>query len=260
MTANTLHPLVKGGVSILTVILVLLNPGLQGTPNPYLIWLIALGILGIIVRLQLKRIMRPLLIGVFLASILIISQGFLYRSSETYTPLFTIFELEIGGKNIGTFTLEGLIAGLIGALKIFCILISAQILVATTSIEELAYSLMKLKVPYTLSFLMATGMRFVPLVQQTWTDILDARRLRGIDIDRIGIFKKATVFYPRVIVPLVLSLFRSGLFLSIAIATRGFYIKGRKTIYYDVDMKATDYLILFIFIILFSLDVWLFIF
>lgn len=193
-----------------------------------------------------------------IALILIITQGFFYRYSESFTPLFTIGNINIAGKGIGTFTLEGLTAGLVGALKIFCIIFSVPILVATTRIEDFAYCLTKLGVPYKFAFVLLIGMRFVPLVQQTWSELIDAQKLRGYDVDKLGIVKKVRAVYIRSIVSLIVILFKKGLNLQIAIETRGFGASMKRTEFYTLKIHIWDYLVITALLAIFFMEIYFF--
>lgn len=244
ITSSRLHPWVKEFALVLTIVLVIMKPGVQGPAQAYIVWLGALAILLAIAKLNVRRLLVTMIAGAFMSGILVVSQGFLYKASGTTTPLFTIFVKEIGGRSIGTFTQEGLVVGLVGSLKIFCIIVGGQILAATTKIEDFAYSLIKLRIPRLLTFVLVTGMRFVPLVAQTWHEIFDAQRLRGYDVDKVGIIKKITELYPRSLVSLVLILFKAGLNMDIAIQTRGFHVEGKKTLYYTLSLRRVDYAVL----------------
>jgi energy-coupling factor transporter transmembrane protein EcfT len=226
------HVSVKGVLLILSVIIVVLVYGVEGALAPYLSWLlIVLLVWGL--ENPDEGVFTTILIGVALSILLITVQGFLYKTPNP-TPILTVPPL-------GTVTSEGIQSGVVGSLKILCVLFSAQAFVASTTIEELGYLLRKLRVPDSAVFVLVTGMRFTTLVIETWRDILNSMRLRGIDIDKEGIWKRITDIYPRSIVPLILSLFRRGLDLEIAIATRGFYSDNKKTQYYKFPMQYRDY-------------------
>jgi energy-coupling factor transport system permease protein len=263
-TKNTfihkLHPIVKIIIVALTTLLVLINPGLEGGLEIYVIWLFVLSCFWIVAKINLRESSRIIKIGIVIAFILIITQGFFYRYSESFTPLFTIGNIDIAGKGIGTFTLEGLIAGLVGSLKIFCIMFSVPILVATTRIEDFAYSLNKLGVPYKFAFVLLTGMRFVPLVEQTWSELINAQKLRGYDVDRLGIIKKVRDVYNPSIVSLIVILFKAGLNLQIAIDTRGFDAPIKRTEYYTLKINIWDCLVITALIAIFFLEIYFFMF
>lgn len=237
-----LNPLAKLPIVALTALLVLVSPGFERGLTVFSIWLGLLLLLWFLARIDLTEVSAPVILGLIVSGALIITQGFLYRYGESYTPLFTLADIQVAGRTVGTFTLEGLLAGLVGSLKILCALASAMLFALTTKIDDLSYSLMKLRIPHDLTFVLLTGMRFVPLVQQTWNDLLDAQRLRGHDIDKLGIIARTRYLYPRVLGSLILVLFRLGLSLEVTIRTRGFGIAKRPTQYFVRQLNSTDYL------------------
>jgi len=236
-----LHPLIKLVVVALTALLVVLGPGFEGGLSVFSLWLGLLLLLWFLARIDLVQASRPITLGLIVSGALIITQGFLYRYGQSYTPIFTLADIQVAGRTVGTFTLEGLVVGVIGSLKILCVITSAMLLALTSDVDDLSYALMKLQIPRDMSFVLLTGMRFVPLVQQTWNDLLDAQRLRGHDIDELGIITRIRYLYPRVLGSLILILFRLGLSLEITVRTRGFGATKRPTEYFVKPLKPTDY-------------------
>lgn len=184
-------------------------------------------------------------LGIFI----IIIQGFMYRGN---TPLFVIGHLKIwGGADLGTFTYEGLMFGIIITVRVITAVSALPILIMTTSYSKLMESLAKLKIPYMYSFMLVTAMRFVPLIQKTWNTIVEAQKLRGFDFDKMNIFKKAFKAYIPITTPLVLLLFRKANDLEIAIESRGFGSTISRTFLEDIRFRLKDHLTLLTTTILF---------
>jgi energy-coupling factor transport system permease protein len=237
---HRLHPLVKLGVVGVTVVLVLLSPGLDQAIRVFSAWLGVLLSLFLIGRVDLSRASRPMALAVLVSATLVVTQGFLYRYGPSETPLFTLLDVRLAGRSVGTFTVEGLWAGLAGSLKILSVVASAVLFSLTTDIDELSSALRALRVPAELSFLLLSAMRFVPLVQETWTDLLNAYRLRGYDVDELGVVSRIRYLYPRTLSSLILVLFGLGLNLEIAIRLRGFGASKRPTPYPERKVQPSD--------------------
>lgn len=252
---HKLNPITKIWIVALTSLLILISPGVKGGVILYSIWLLVLVILWIIGRIRLDEISKIAKPFILIAILLIVMQGFFYRSSESFTPIFTIMNFYLEGRSIGTFSLEGLIAGIVGVMKILCVIISVQLFIMTTKLEDFAYSLTKLGVPYEIAFILITAMRFVPLVQETWSNLQDAQKLRGYDIDKIGMLQRLTEAYPRLIGALVIVLFKSGLNLQVSIETRGYGAPNKRTEYFILRMKTLDYLIIIFFFEIFIFEI-----
>ncbi len=100
----------------------------------------------------------------------------------------------------------------------------------------------------------------MPLVQQTWCELIDAQKLRGYDIDRLGIIEKIRDVYTRSIVSLIVILFKAGLNLQIAIETRGFGAPRRRTEYYTLKINIWDCMVIIGLLVIFFFEIYFFMF
>jgi energy-coupling factor transport system permease protein len=252
---HKLHPLTKLLLIVLTVALILITPGFRGNIAVYTSWLCVLLIFWVAARFGVREASFLIKIWLLMAAILIVSQGFLYWPEGSYTPLFTVATIDIAGRSVGTFTLEGLLVGVVGSLKILCVLVSVPVFIATTKVEDFAYSLAKLGTPYKFTFILLTAMRFLPVVQQTWNELIDVQRLRGYDLDRQGIITKIREVYLQSIISLVLITFKSGLSMQVALETRGFSVRTKRTQYFVLKIGLKDYLVMLGLITIFILEI-----
>jgi len=163
-------------------------------------------------------------LGIFLGVIclvIILIEGFLYRYGSL-TPLFKIGNFYFFEKNIGEFTLEGLMTGLGVCLRILCVVISVPLFVMTTSPEELGYSFANVGLPKNLVIIFIVGISFIPTVQKSFSEIIDAYKLKGIYKESANLFKKLIKVYLTVPIPLFLSLLQKGVITQISLETRAF--------------------------------------
>ncbi len=251
---HKLHPIVKFVLLVMALLLVLLFtysysiiPLLFVIGFELLLWRIG-GIEYWRIALVIK-----ILLGIFLFFIIV--QGFLYRGGVT--PLFAVGHFKLWEKDIGEFTLEGLMYGLFIAVKILTVVLAAIIFVMTTSITKISELFRSLRLPYSFSFVLLSGLRFAPLVFKSFLDIKDAQKIRAFDIDRMNIIVKAFKAYIPILTPLILGLLRKGMDLQISIETRGYGATKKPTRLEELSLRSKDYVMLIIIFTVFFMAIYL---
>jgi len=197
-------------------------------------------------------IVIKVLLGIFLFFIIV--QGFLYRGGVT--PLFAIGHFKLWEKDIGEFTLEGLLYGLFISAKILVVVIAAIIFVMTTSITKMSALAHSLRLPYSFSFTLLAGLRFAPLIFKSFSDIKDAQKLRAFDIDRMNIIVRAFKAYVPILTPLILNLLRRGMELQISIESRGYGATKNPTQLEELHLRLRDYVTFIIIILIFASSIY----
>lgn len=144
-------------------------------------------------------------------------------------------------------TAEGLYKGLEFILRMMIIIFSATIL-ATSSSREIVQGFVQWGLPYEVAFMVAIGIRFLPILTEEIKDSLVAIQLRGIELDKIPIKKRIHV-YSYLFTPIVLATISKAERLSIAVETRGFRAYDNRTSYMVLKMSFLDYIIIFISIL-----------
>ena len=198
-------------------------------------------------------IVIKVLLGIFLFFIIV--QGFLYRGGVT--PLFAIGHFKLWEKDIGEFTLEGLLYGLFISAKILVVVIAAIIFVMTTSITKMSALAHSLRLPYSFSFTLLAGLRFAPLIFKSFSDIKDAQKLRAFDIDRMNIIVRAFKAYVPILTPLILNLLRRGMELQISIESRGYGATKNPTQLEELHLRPRDYVTFIIIIVIFASSIYI---
>jgi energy-coupling factor transport system permease protein len=201
----------------------------------WIAFLIGWWVLGGIEIRRLGVILKVLL-GTYLFFVLL--QGFTYRFGNT--ELFRLGVLMVGTRNYAAYTLEGFLFGTLVFMRVLAVVFTLPILTMTTPMIKIAATLGKLKVPYQFTMIFVTGIRFVPLVFQTWTNVLQAQKLRGRDIDKMPFYKKAGV-YTSVLTPLLLYLLKLSQTLQTALECRAFGSPAARTYVEEAKLRAGDY-------------------
>ncbi|MEM2729179.1 MAG: energy-coupling factor transporter transmembrane component T [Candidatus Korarchaeum sp.] len=251
---HRLHPITKALLLLAALLLALLFtydhsilPLLVVLAFELALWRIA-GIEFWRVALVIKVLM-----SIFLFFVVV--QGFLYRGGVT--PLFAIGHFKLWEKDIGEFTLEGLLYGIFISVKILVVVIAAIIFVMTTSITKMSALAHSLRLPYSFSFTLLAGLRFAPLIFKSFSDIKDAQKLRAFDIDRMNMMVRAFKAYVPILTPLILNLLRRGMELQISIESRGYGATKNPTQLEELSMRVSDYSMLLMIVAVFSLSLYL---
>ena len=124
------------------------------------------------------------------------------------------------------------------------------IFLATTRNEELTNGLICLGIPYPLAFAFSTALRLVPTFVGAGATIIQAQVSRGLDLESGSIFKRMGKFIPQA-VPLFIYAIHHTNYLAMALESKGFDPKAKRTFYYEPKMGTIDFLVLGIFILLF---------
>ena len=141
------------------------------------------------------------------------------------------------------FSLEGLLYGVMVAIKTDLMIISGMIFLSTTKIEEIAGGLVKLKLPYRGAFAFSTAIRLVPMIVATSYTIIQAQKSRGLDLDSGSMLQRARKYVPLVI-PTLVSVIRGTNVFSMALESKGFGYSDTRTNLLELRMKRNDWLTL----------------
>jgi energy-coupling factor transport system permease protein len=154
------------------------------------------------------------------------------------TPLLTLPAdwRFVGGWNI--FHVEGLLFGLVVCCRLLIPMLAFQLVFMTSEPREIVLGLVRIGIPYRVAFLFSTTFRFVPLLLSKLESLKEAQRLRGIDVDRIGIFRKMTVL-GRLLVPLILNCLTKAQHMEVALQAKAFTGSTDRTHLYRARERLT---------------------
>lgn len=131
---------------------------------------------------------------------------------------------------------DGLYYGLVLLGRIVASLIMALVMVMTTHPSDLFTSLAKLKVPYTFNFMLAMTLQLIPVFQREVGIILSAQKSRGMKGSGFAAVLPSFV-------PVFVGAIERVQQLSISLESRGFGSNGTKTSYRQVKVRASDWVI-----------------
>lgn len=220
---HRLDPRTKITVFLLTFVAILLfEDPLWMLPVTFFV-LLQLVISGAIFNLRRIR---------YILIVLTISSMVLWNLfSKGVTPLFWIFEVE-------SFLFS------IARTMLMTLMVSAgMILISTTRNEELVLGMIRMGMPYRVGFAISTALRLVPTIASSTQTISQAQRSRGLDLDSGGLVDRVRKFLP-LLVPVFISTIRNTNIFGMALESKGFGAREKRTFYLKLEMRTADYIVL----------------
>jgi len=170
--------------------------------------------------------------------------------SVTFGVFVVVINLVAGGTIVESIVL---------AVRFLEIVASTSLFFVTTSPDELEYVLRWLRMPRDFVFAFATSIRFVPVLLMDLTQIIDAQRSRGLELDKGGPIKRIRNLIP-VLIPLIVnSLVRSGE-LAEAMESRGYGAVKKPTSMNTLRMTLRDWVALAIVLLGTTVLIWLYLY
>jgi len=152
--------------------------------------------------------------------------------------------------------LESILFGVGMGLRITIFVVVGIIFLSTTRIEEFTTALIKLRVPYPLAFAISTAFRLLPSFVGDGATIIQAQTARGLDLESGSIFTRMRKYIPLLVPILIYALRRINL-QAMALESKNFGGKCKRTYYLDFSFHLRDYLALFILILIVLISLYL---
>ena len=117
------------------------------------------------------------------------------------------------------FSMEGMVFGITISMRLLTLLTLVFTFTSTTSSREIieAFSFL----PYEVAIMLMLSLRFIPLIKDEFTKIINAQKARGLDFRSLNFFK---TYFP-ILVPLFVKSLEGSNHLALAMESRGF--KGK---------------------------------
>ncbi len=144
---------------------------------------------------------------------------------------------------------EAFLYALAVGIRLCAMILAGLIFLATTKVEDLEVGLVKIGLPYSIAFGISGVFRFIPTLLGDGQLILSAQEARGLDLRSGSIFSKLRKAVP-IIAPLLVTTFRRTGELAMAMESRGFSIRGKRTSIIQIKFIKKDYLFTIFSIIL----------
>jgi energy-coupling factor transport system permease protein len=163
------------------------------------------------------------------------------------TPLCTVPESVwfLGGAKglCNVMSVEGVAYGLNIAFKMLTMALLVPLLVFTTDIDAMVVGMVKIRIPYKIAFVLASTLRFFPLLSADIRSISEAQRLRGLAIEKMGPIRRARI-YANQAVPLILGVIVKSQMLDVVLQSKAFSGSPDRTYLHESNLGPFDYALL----------------
>jgi len=154
-------------------------------------------------------------------------------------PIIPHFVPLIGG--MGRIALEGVMFALLLSLRLLAMIIVLPVVSMTTPVHIFALGLVRMGLPYSLAYTTTTALNLIPILQSEANVIVDAQRLRGLQVFEKGKFLDKLKAYPSLITPLVIGAMRRAQLIAVAMDSRAFGATKERTYIQDIEMHTMDW-------------------
>jgi energy-coupling factor transport system permease protein len=129
-------------------------------------------------------------------------------------------------------------------LRISIMLSAFSIFFLTVDPNDLALSLISMKIPYEFAFSFSLAFRFVPTIAIEAQNIMDAQQSRGYEMQQKGIINQIKNLFP-LLVPLIISSIKRAFNVAEALESRAFGSEQKRTYYFTIKYNAKDWVFTF---------------
>ena len=140
------------------------------------------------------------------------------------------------------------------SLRLVVFLSSFSVFFLTTSPDEIALTLQKLRLPYEYTFAFVSAIRFTPVMAEELKAVMDAQRSRGLELDKGPFMRRVRNLVP-VLVPLLVNVIRRSYELAEAMEVKCFGATKKRTSLRVLEMRRNDVIFLAVTVILFVLAI-----
>jgi energy-coupling factor transport system permease protein len=140
-------------------------------------------------------------------------------------------------------TSEGLLYGLVVISRTLALILSVPVVVLTTDPNTLVVGLVRLRVPYVGAFVFSSALRFLPLVLAEAAALIEAQRLRGLALEKLGLWARGRA-YARIAVPLVLGALIKSQQLEVVLQSKAFSGSAERTYLVPLELRTRDRMVI----------------
>ncbi len=171
--------------------------------------------------------------------------------TEQLTPIFSVPKdwLWVGGL---TMNQEGIVYGLNIIFKTLTMVLIIPLAIFTSDINHMVVGMVQAKIPYKIVFIFSSTLRFFPLLLEEIKGILEAQRLRGLALEKMGLIRKVTV-YATIAVPLILNAMAKSQKLEVVLQSKAFSGSSQRTYLHESILTQTDYIFMFGCVLFFAI-------
>ena len=199
------------------------------------LYMAAISLAVILIAISAKALPNFWRLRLILALLIVFSTVTWPFFAKGLTPLWSIGPLHVSR--------ESLLYGIAMGLRLATFVGTGLIFLSTTRNEELTNGLIRTGCPYPIAFALSTALRLVPTFAGAGATIIQAQVSRGLDLESGNIFSRVSKFIPQA-VPLFIYAIRHTNLLAMALESKGFSPKSKRTLYYEPRMRRVDNVVL----------------
>lgn len=143
-------------------------------------------------------------------------------------------------------------------LKYFCTIPLTLIFLLTTNPSSFAASLNQIGISYKISYAVSLALRYIPDIQEDFTNISQAQQARGYEMSKNGKLSQRIKGTARIVLPLIFSSLERIEVISTAMELRRFGQKKKRTWYVAQPFRPYDYLVIVCALIMLGVSIALF--
>jgi energy-coupling factor transport system permease protein len=141
-------------------------------------------------------------------------------------------------------------------LRIYIMITAFSIFFLTVDPNDLALSLISMKLPYEFAFSFSLAFRFVPTIANEAQNILDAQQSRGYEMQKKGLVSQIKNLFP-LLIPLIICSIKRAFNVAEALESRAFGSKKERTYYYSIKYTMKDWLFTLYLLIFLSFTIFI---
>ncbi|MFW9998977.1 MAG: energy-coupling factor transporter transmembrane component T family protein [Candidatus Hodarchaeota archaeon] len=126
-------------------------------------------------------------------------------------------------------------------LRIYIMVSAFSIFFLTVDPNDLALSLISMKLPYEFAFSFSLAFRFVPTIAIEAQNILEAQQSRGYEMQKKGLINQIKNLFP-LLIPLIINSIKRAFNVAEALESRAFGSRKERTYYYSIRYSFKDYI------------------
>jgi energy-coupling factor transport system permease protein len=204
------------------------------------------------VRVSYVRVVISVMIPFYI--LLLLTHGFFNTDQvkaltgrSVLTPLFTIPEdwWLVGG---GVMSREGFAYGVNVIFKTLTLTLVIPLGVFTTDVDTMIVGMVRARIPYKIAFIFSATLRFFPLLFQEIGTIIEAQRLRGLAMEKMGPIRRVRV-YAKVAIPLILGAMVKSQHLEVVLQSKAFSGSANRTFLHESVLHTIDYALMVLMVL-----------
>jgi energy-coupling factor transport system permease protein len=204
------------------------------------------------VRVSYVRVVISVMIPFYI--LLLLTHGFFnidqvkaLTGRSVLTPLFTIPEdwWLVGG---GVMSREGFAYGVNVIFKTLTLTLVIPLGVFTTDVDTMIVGMVRARIPYKIAFIFSATLRFFPLLFQEIGTIIEAQRLRGLAMEKMGPIRRVRV-YAKVAIPLILGAMVKSQHLEVVLQSKAFSGSANRTFLHESVLHTIDYALMVLMVL-----------